>query len=450
MHRSVLHILIFVFVACASLSVQAFAVGDARQQKALQDSLAAYLKEARIYSTDKSAIDFKKARAAVQKAFNNPLGKGNAEVYFIAGETEYRCFQTERNKPASGKKADEKEIYASTAQGYTYYDSAYHLIKKGQHSLTRKQLVSLQENAYDMFRVTQGFRATAGYYYNKQDWKSANRFFQLALEAIDCQMLSDYAKGNVNVRIDFGRYRTDSIRQQLMFSCAVTAVKLEDHAQAVRFLEELKTSTKQKNSVYQQLCTEYLALSDTVNYEKSLLEGEKAVPDEVWYPENLLSLYLKRQQYYKALQVIDHVIATSKNSASKLQLKGELLEETGNMRGAERAYTTALRLDSTLLVSYNNLGRIYFNRAVAKEEQYISERRYDDIYYDVVPLYEEALPYYYKAYELDNKHADQSIAVAIRTILYKRFSSNQCVNPKILVERYNEVSKAYNLKLIEN
>lgn len=446
---SVKNILITLLIACASQSVQASVAPEIKNRKVLQDSLNANLKEARIYSTDKAAINYDKARKALQKAFNNPLGKANAEVYYQAGETEYRCFQSERNKPASGKKADEKIIYSSTAQGYIYYDSAYALIKQGKHQFSRKQILQLQSNAYDMFRVTQGFRATAGYYYNKKDWKNANHYFQIALETLDCEMLLDYASSVAAVKADFAKYRTDSIRTQILFSCAVTSVKLEEHQEAVMYLEQLKKRTDQKNSVYQQLCAEYLALSDSVSYESTLIEAIHEIPEEGWFPETLLSLYLKRNEYFKALKIIDRVIATTGKSASNLQLKGQLLEEVGNMLGAERAYSTAVRIDSTLLLSYNNLGRIYFNRAVSREEYYITERRFDDIYYDVVPLYEEALPFYYKAFELDTKHEYPAIATAIRTILYKRFSSKQCTNPKLLVQKYNDVSMAYGMKPIE-
>ena len=75
----------------------------------------------------------------------------------------------------------------------------------------------------------------------------------------------------------------------------------------------------------------------------------------------------------------------------------------------------------------------------------VEARQFSKIYDVVVPMYEKALPYYNKAFENDKERKDESIALAIRTILYKRFQSPKCRNAKQLIRRYNEVSRAYGM-----
>lgn len=424
----------------------AFADSVDKAQRAQADSLKSALKEARRFATDKTSPNYDKARTAMKKAFVNPLGKENADVLLLAGQIEYWCFQTERNKPASGKKTDEKVIYLSTADGYSYLDQAYDLFLAEENSHPSKKVISqIQQQAYELYRATQGFRATAGFYYKQKDWKKAHHFFSLALHCLDCRLLTDYAASNAAMKADFATFGTDSIRTQLLYSCAVTAVMMEDHRQAIADLEAVKNRGFETNKIYQQLSKEYLVEGDSANYISTLKQGMVVVPDEPWYCQNLLNFYIERQQMDSALVVVEQLIRTTPGNAVNVEMKGRILEETGNILGAEQAYKTAVSMDSTLLISNMNLGRIYFNRAIAREDAYIAARRYSEIYNDIVPLYEEALPYYWKAYENDTARSNATIAEVIRTILFKRFQNPRCKNYKELLKKYNDVSRAYGL-----
>lgn len=441
-----------VFRAAGSVAAPLIPKGTASEKelKLLRDSLKHDLKEARINSNDKTSPNFTAARNSLAHAFKNPYGKNNPEVYLQAANTEYLCFQTERNKPASGGKMDEKIIYVSTAAGFQYYAKAYRMyrdpkIAKSVSQPSAKAFQQMRSNAYELYRSTQGFRATAGYYFKQKDWKSAYSYFKLASESLDCDMLTDYANSNPAMKADFEKFRIDSIRQQLIYSCAVTAVLLEDHPLAVKELEAARFTGIEPNRVRQQLCKEYLALHDTVGYERSLRDGVAVLPTEPWFAENLLNLYLAQNDHQQALSVIDLVIKNAPDNAHNIELKGQLLDETGQTEDAEGVYKLAILHDSTLLVSYSALGRIYFNRAIELENHMIEARQFDRIYEVVVPRYELALPYYEKAYQNDKERKDSSIAAAIRTILYKRFQSPKCKNAKALIRRYNEVSRAYGM-----
>lgn len=425
---------------------------DPKSQKLMLDSLKYDLREAKLNTNDKAKPDFAAARRHLEHAFRNPYGQNNIEVLLQAANTEYQCFQAERNKPATGGKMDDKVIYASTAAGFQYYCDAYKLLRhpvsgKGE-AISKKNMMQIQSNAYDLFRCTQGFRATAGFYYKAKDWKKAHHFFRMALETIDCELLKDYAASHYAVREDFAKFRTDSIRKHLVYSCAVAAVSMGDHPLAIGELERAKFTGIQPNRVRQQLCKEYLAIRDTVGYERSLQESISLLPKEAWYSERLLNLYLVRNEHDKALGIIDKVIEHNPSNAHNIELKGQLLDEAGKEAEAEVAFLQAIVFDTTLLVSYSSLGRFYFNRAIAAEDKMVEARQFDAIYETVVPLYEAALPYYNKAFDNDKERKDESIASAIRTILYKRFQSPKCRNPKPLIRRYNEVSRAYGMATI--
>ncbi|MBP5717085.1 MAG: hypothetical protein J6W69_08205 [Bacteroidales bacterium] len=454
--------LLFIFMMCAvgvqGASVpagpQALAIkAQQKEQKAMRDSLKRDLRDARLNTNDKSNPNFAAARASLEHAFKNPYGKDNADVVLQAANTEFQCFKTERNKPASGGKMDEKVIYASTAAGFRYYCEAYRLYR---HPAAGKSVVSpgakgylqMQSNAYELYRCTQGFRATAGYYAKQKDWASAHEYYTMALQAMDCEILADYARTQPEVKADFDVFRSDSIRQRLFYSCAVTAVQMQDHALAVKELERAKYCGIEPNRIRQQLCKEYLILKDTIGYERALRDGANLLPNEPWYAENLLNLSLARNDHKQALAIIDRVIDSNPDNARTYELKGQLQDEAGDLDGAITSFMQAITIDTTLIVSYSSMGRIYFNRALETEEALVEARQFDAIYTTVVPMYEAALPYYNKAFDNDTERRDSSIAAAIRTILYKRFQSPNCRNARQLIRRYNEVSKAYGMSTL--
>jgi len=421
-----------------------------KEQKAYRDSLKRDLREAKFNTNDKSRPNFTEARKYLEHAFQNPYGKENPAVILQAAHTEYQCFQTERNRPASGGKMDEKVIYASTAAGFNYYCQAYQMYRHPAKGSTivppnAKGYMQMRSDAYDLFRCTQGFRATAGYYAKQKDWKQAHFYYKMAIDAMDSEIIRDYVRLNYAVKVDYDKICNDSIRQRLLYSCAVTAVQMQDHELAVKELEVAKYSGIEPNRIRQQLCKEYLAIQDTAGYERALLEASNLLPKESWYPENLLNLYLSRNRHAQALSIIDKVIELNPGNARSYELKGQLLDEAGDVDGAVTAFMSAISLDSTLVISYSSMGRIYFNRAILVENELIEARQFDKIYTVAVPLYEEALPYYNKAYDNDKERKDENIASAIRTILYKRFQSPKCRNPRPLIRRYNEVSKAYGM-----
>ncbi len=421
-----------------------------KEQKALRDSLKRDMREARLYTNDKSSPNFTSARKHIESAFKNPYGKDNADVTLQAANTEFQCFRVERNKPATGGNMDEKVIYASTAAGFKYYCDAYRMYRhpsvgKAVSVPNAKAYRQMQSNAYELYRCTQGFRATAGYYAKQKDWKSAHDYFTMALEAMDSEILLDYARNEPAVKADFAKFRSDSIRQRLLYSCAVSAVQMQDHALAIKELEAAKYSGIEPNRIRQQLCKEYLILKDTAGYERALRDGANLLPNEPWYAENLLNLALARNDHKQALAFIDKVIEFNPGNAKTLELKGQLQDEAGDLDGAIASFMQAISIDTTLVVSYSSMGRIYYNRALVVEESMVEARQFDAIYDTVVPMYEVALPYYNKAFANDTERKDSSIATAIRTILYKRFQNPKCRNPRQLIRRYNEVSKAYGM-----
>lgn len=426
----------------------------AKAIKEAQKALDGNLKQAKKLSEDPTKPDFAGARAQIAEAQKNSQAAANAgAIGLAAGNVEYAQFNYERNKPATGGTMNEETVLSTAVAGYEYYAQAYEAYKQpdAKGKVNTKFNAEIQQKAFELFRTTGGFRANAGSAYGNQDWKNAYKFFDMSLAATDSEMLKSYCATNPVAQLDMDFYQSDSTRNQSAFNRAVVAIYMEDHPLAIQNLEYMKDKNYETNLVFQSLAREYVAndsvngLPDSTKLIALLEEGAKLMPNEPWYSQNLMNVYLDRKDYESAAKSIDGIVALDPNNANYVALKGQLLEMQGNPDEALACYQKALELDPAYGNAYSYIGRIYYNRATDRENELYDQKKYDIVDRETAPLYDEALPWYEKAFAFDTEHKDTSIPQALRTILYRKFQKPSCPNKKELQAFYNEVSEAYNL-----
>lgn len=141
----------------------------------------------------------------------------------------------------------------------------------------------------------------------------------------------------------------------------------------------------------------------------------------------------------------DRCISVDSLDAQTLGVRGQLYEMRGEIERALADYLKSYDLDSTQATVCSYLGRIYFNRAVKERQRLYDARLFKEVDAAIQPLYEEALPWYQRAYHNDEMRLDRSIPTAIREILYSRFTQAKCPNRAELIAQYDEVSRAYGM-----
>ena len=102
-------------------------------------------------------------------------------------------------------------------------------------------------------------------------------------------------------------------------------------------------------------------------------------------------------------------------------VKGQLYETESNIDEAIVCFEKAITLRPEYAAALGNLGRMYFNRAIEKNNK-LSESIVNTVDFnkareaEVLPLYRKALPYYEKAHSLDPN--EREYMVALRGIYY--------------------------------
>lgn len=415
--------------------------------KAAQRELTVNLKNARTFASDPSKPNFANARKEIDKAKKNSLYKDNeAEVLYALADVEYYCYNYERNKPAKKEKIDDKVLYNSSYESFYNYMKVYDMYAQNSNvKANRKALASIQKKAWPLFTATGGFRVNAADAYEKKDWKKSHSCWDLFITAIDSKLVSDLTEANPRAKAELALFDGDSIVNHAKYFRALTSVLAEDHVTAIHELKEMRYSGYEQDFVMQELCRQYLATGDSTLYENTLIEGIKMLPEDPWFAQNLMNIYLESKDYDAAAIVIDDLLKADPDNASCLSLKGTLVELQGDTDEALKYLEKAYAIDSTNVEINSSLGRIWYNKGNLIETAYFDKRQYTIGEELSMPYYIKAAEYYGKAFKADTEHADRTIGNGIRNVRYKQFIKADCPNPQELIEEYNEVSRAYGL-----
>lgn len=419
--------------------------------KALRDSIQEHQKLVRRFSTNSRSIDINQARAHSLRIlfFNDSLQLADADYLAAAGDLEDLAFNYERNKPASGGKTDQSACLAAAKQCYLYYQQAYELYRNdptryGKNGV--KQQRRIQQIALQYFLLTNGFQVNASQSYQNGDLATTLQEFRLMLDGTHSQFLNEAYLSDSRRFAEFTTLLSDSVQHRALFNCATLSSALGQLDESLAYYDSLKVTGYEADKVYRNSLAIHTSRRDTTQMIAELQQAIEALPHEVWYQKNLLQIYLDRKQWKEAEEAAEHCFATDSTDAQSIAIRGQLYEIDHEIDKALDCYMQSYDLDTTQCYVCSYIGRIHFNKAVTLKKQLYDRRQFKEIDEQVQPLYDLALPWFERAFLLDDERQDRTIPTAIREILYSRFTKDRCPNRAQLIAHYNEVSKAYGLQ----
>ncbi len=376
--------------------------------------------------------NFQEARNLISAALENPETMNNANTWYTAGTIETKIYDTDLAKKQLGQPlSDEGAMYEALVKSYDYYLKAVSLDslpnEKGKIKpvYTKKVKKTLVQNI-------NGYLNAAAHYYNSGNFQGAYDAWGIFLEIPQLPFM----QGESGLP-------HDSIYAEIRFNRAVAAINTGDtnlKLEALNAAKEDKGETQM--TIYNTLITEYEMLRDTVNLENILEEAEATfkntlveaidnqgnpIKDEngnvVMRKENnytlkLVNIYIFKGEYNKAIEKLDNVLAEDPENAEFWNVKGNLYEQT-NTDQAIACFEKAVQINPDYADAIGNIGRIYFNQAVQKNNDVstLSNAEYLKVREsEILPLFRKALPYYEKAYKLDSTNGDYRYA--LRSIFY--------------------------------
>ena len=435
--------LILVGASCIDLNAQEKSKeqlkAEAAAQKALKKEFDGYMKIAKKNSQTEEGMtpNVPVAREAIQNAAKSPLAEGNAEFYLVAGQVENAAF-------VQAAQAQDLPTYAASAQaGFDYFSKAFSAANGNT-----KIMSAAQQGALAIFQNTSGLSMIGNVYYQTNEYEKCLAAFRAAKTSADAPVIASQ-KGNPIAQLTIEKCTADSTINNLALNCfAIAQYNLSDTTEAIKellFLKDRINETEQLNQVLQQLALNYYGREDSIAFENTLKEGVQRLPSESWYINNLINVYINRNDLNSASVFLDKAIESDPNNAALINTKGLLLEQQEKIDEALTFFEKALQLDPTSASVNSSLGRYYYNRAQAIEDEYFNKKKFDEGDRQAQPMYDKALPYYEKAYAFDTERKDKNIAIALRA-LYGRIiakAGSTSAKGKEVKAMRDEVSAAY-------
>ena len=367
--------------------------------------------------------NFEDARNLISEAKENPETKENSETWYVAGLIENKQFDDEKMiQEVMGQIPDEAKMYTALGNimpNFSVADSLDMLPdEKGKvKPKYRKDMKSIM--TYNFNRLY--YVAGGGYFFDNKDYKMAYKLFQQYVNIPQMEMF----KGDRLAE-------KDTLYTQIKYYAAISLSQIGDSEKTIAAYQDLKNDGYKENEIYQYLCSEYEQINDTINLIKTLKEGFEKFPTESYFLLSLINQYIYTGQADEAIAYLTKAIDATPEEPQLYDVLGKIYEEKQDIPNAQVNFEKALAINPEYTESIGNLGRIFFNQAVAAQtaaNEIADNRKYEAAKAQTNEMFKVALPYFEQAHQM--KPDDRDYMIALSRIYYVLNMGN----------KFNEIEK---------
>lgn len=224
------------------------------------------------------------------------------------------------------------------------------------------------------------------------DVPNADRYYNLAIEAIDSAKRLDKFQANSQL-ISASIYNVNIKKQEkgntayanndfltayellkevsdffpkdttLAINTGLAAQNIQSFDKALAYFKRAKDNGIKNPVVFQKLTGIYASKFEHELAIKTLEDGIKANPYNVFLTNDYINLLLDTEKYNDAIRVIESTLKVETNNKLLYFLYGYLYQNNGNNSTAELAYKKALKIDENYFDALYQLGLAYINSA---------------------------------------------------------------------------------------
>ena len=451
-----------VSVLAVSLAAGAFAQELSKEeQKAIKEAqkeitanLKAAEKAAKLADNGMGGVDvtkvpdFAAARAEVAKAFANKYASTMlGEINRVAGNVEYNSYQIYLPGAGQGDQNALNNLFANCGNGFKYYMAAWdaYATPDAKGKTNTKFNDAMATNAWALYSVSNGLANCGFTAYNEQKWDEAASYFELAAKGAESALIKTAAdpKKNPAAALEFEKYSADSVvYQNLLY--AGSCYSNVDKQKSLAIFKSLIGKNTAQLPVYSSIIGEYAQLSDTTEMINWLQKGMEAMPTENYFPNNLFTIYLDRNDVDGAINAMKASLANNPTNAGIVTIIARLYAQKAEYEPAKEYFQKALALDPANLDANLYYGYTYLAEMEAGESEMLknhaSNAEMDRFSAEKI---QAALPLLRAAYKADANHENNDIPNLLMQVLYRQFAPSNAPNRKALIDEYNEVARAY-------
>ncbi len=366
-----------------------------------------------------STSDYAAMRTKLAPAFADETSKNNAQTWFVAAKLELKEFDDLWKKKMLGQSVDLKTLGNTLISSYDYLmkalplDSVPEVDKKtGEVKIDKKTGMPKMKTKYSgkivglLVENYNPLNMVVSELHNGKEYDNAIKAYDL------CATLpfKSYVDGKLP-------QPADTIVGELRFFQGIAIWQNDNPKDAIVAFEKARKLGYTKKEAYDYALNCAAQVKDD---DKIAAIAEEAMPvygkQDSQYVRILINYYLQKEDFAKANVILDKAIVEEPQNAEFVNLKGNLVEKESSIEEAKPYFEKAVQLDPTSSKANFDLGRYYYNKAIKIRDEK-TDLAGEELAKLTDPLYEQALPYLEKAYEIDRDNRDAKMA--LRSIYYQ-------------------------------
>lgn len=373
---------------------------------------------------DAETPDYAGARAAIAEALQNDETKNLANTWYIAGFIGYKEFETNNLKRQMGQNIDIDQWGAAVYESVNYWNKAYELAlvptydKKGKAKYDTRTPKSIlpKMTEYFLFQpmIAAGFNA-----YEANNPSLAYDMFVAHCNIPDSKIMQDNPE-------ELAKLLRDSSYYTCLYYAGRFAYEAKRYEEAIATLKRMNSEHANANALRKEIIYAneyiyqiYIEQKDTVNAVEFIKGCIDLFPEEPWFMQNLINLYINSGQEEKAIEYLDIAIAREPKVGQYYNSKGSILARIGRFEESFKAFEQAIAIEPNNALFLETLGFAYVDlgNKLNDDAAYLDAKAYAKAKVEIDAAFQKALPYFEKAYELEPDNYD--FKRSLRSLYYR-------------------------------
>ena len=366
---------------------------------------------------DAETPDYVGARAAIKDALVNDETKDQVNTWYVAGYIGYKEFDAEKYKPYLGQQMNVNVAANAILESVNYWDKAYELALVPTYDKKGKA-------KYDT-RTPKNILPKLKEYFDSQILLVAST----EVADSDPALAYEYTKTHLAIpekpiMVDNGEQLVcDTTYYVFMCQAGIYAYEANLYNEAIEALKLFNTDKAKQNAqrsvqIYasQYLYQIYIEQKDTANAVATLMSSINEYPEDAWFMQNLINLYISSGNNAKAIEMLDMAINREPNVGQYHMIKGQLYSvNLKDFPAAFACFQKAIEIEPENADIVYSFGAAYhdYGKDILEKATYIEDKQtYEQELLKAEEAFKNALPYCEKAYELNPDNYDFKRALA--------------------------------------
>ena len=375
--------------------------------------------------SDSETPDFAGARDAINLALENDETKELANTWYVAGYVGYKEFDAAYLNRQMGRNIDYAKWGKDVQESIKYWEKAYELAliptydKKGRPKYDTRTpnliIPKLIEYYNSLALLYAGQEA-----YSNNDYSTAYEMYMAQVSIPQSKIIQADAKAAAKFLLDTTYYQNLYYAARFAYeakryeeSLAAFALMNSAHARANANHDEVLSSNMY---VYQI----YMDQNDTTKAVEYLQWCITEFPEESWFTQNLINVYINSNKVDEAIKTLDLAINREPNVGQYHLTKASIIAVLqGDYEASFACYEKAIELEPNNASFFHSYAIAYSDYAtkINNDAAYLPEKEYRVEKAKSDAILAKALPYSLKAYELEPTNDEYKRT--LRSIYYR-------------------------------